>query len=76
MVSAQGQQQCMQYSQHWPVALNVDIATWRCFQLTAKKYGTFEHAPILQMCSLCEVIGRGVHFNAYATVGGQVDTVL
>ncbi|CAL5226064.1 g8877 [Coccomyxa viridis] len=23
------------------------------------------------MCSLCEVIGRGVHFNAYAAVGGQ-----
>ena len=33
------------------------------------KYPLYTHS---QMCSLCEVAGRGVHFNPYARVGGQV----
>ena len=27
---------------------------------------------VLQMCALCESIGRGVHFNPYASIGRQV----
>ena len=27
---------------------------------------------VLQMCALCESIGRGIHFNPYASIGRQV----
>ena len=27
---------------------------------------------VLQMCALCESIGRGVHFTPYASIGRQV----
>ena len=34
--------------------------------------GAIFSITVLQMCALCESIGRGVHFNPYASIGRQV----